>query len=257
MGYTPRLKDPKTLSEKIFLRKMLDRRELLVTLTDKLASKGWVRGKSEAIPIPTGHVGMDWEFGGIPFIAKPNNYSGQTYLVTSAEQWDKIRGTFEKLKDKPYGQDKYQWAYSQIPFKVMIEPVIDFDYEFKLFCFHGECQTIRLMGENKSDSGVLAAVGTRSHFLPDGTFLQVKQGSHPIGQTTLPEEVNISRVIKAAEDLSRDIDFVRVDLFWHKGDIYYGEHTFYPASGHCYWSPQSFDRVLGSFWKTFDFDHRL
>lgn len=248
MGYQPDLKDPKTFSEKLFLRKMLDRRELLVQCTDKLRAKGWVRGLTDARPVPTSHVGMDWEYAETPFIAKPNNYSGETYLVTGAEQWEQVRKRFKEIKAVPYGQDKYQWAYSQVPFKVMIEPFIDFDYEFKLFCFDGKCRVIRLMGENKSPSGVLAAVGTRSHFLPDGTFLQVEQKNHPIGQTRLPEEVDMQAVIRAAEGLSEDIDFVRMDLFWHRGTIYYGEHTVYPASGHCRWNPQSFDQVLGEFW---------
>ena len=49
-----------------------------------------------------------------------------------------------------------------------------------------------------------------------------------------------------AEILSKDFPFVRVDLYYIKGKVYFGELTFYPWSGYVKFSPEEFDYQLGA-----------
>ncbi len=55
---------------------------------------------------------------------------------------------------------------------------------------------------------------------------------------------------EVAELLSSDVDFVRVDPYEAAGRIYFGEMT--PSSGNGFnkFTPISYDRIFGSYWKS-------
>ena len=52
-------------------------------------------------------------------------------------------------------------------------------------------------------------------------------------------------MICLAEKLSRDISFLRVDFYVVNNRIYFGELTFYPASGFGEFIPNEWDEKLG------------
>lgn len=60
----------------------------------------------------------------------------------------------------------------------------------------------------------------------------------------MPE--NLNEMISIAEQLSDGFKFLRVDLYNVKGKIYFGELTFYPASGMGAFVPEVWDEKLGS-----------
>ena len=58
-----------------------------------------------------------------------------------------------------------------------------------------------------------------------------KRGKEAPEDFTLPKPLNVDRMFEIARMLSKGIPFVRVDLYNVKGKIYFGELTFFPASG--------------------------
>jgi hypothetical protein len=56
-------------------------------------------------------------------------------------------------------------------------------------------------------------------------------------------------MIRAAEVLCKDIDFVRADFYDTEHKIYFGELTMTPGSGLEVFEPVSFDAYLGGLWK--------
>ena len=52
-------------------------------------------------------------------------------------------------------------------------------------------------------------------------------------------------MLKVAEILSSGFPFVRVDLYYINGKVYFGEMTFYPWSGYVRFRPEVFDFELG------------
>ena len=52
-------------------------------------------------------------------------------------------------------------------------------------------------------------------------------------------------MIRIAEELSSEFKFLRVDLYNVNGQIYFGELTFYPASGIGAFIPEQWDEKLG------------
>ena len=64
---------------------------------------------------------------------------------------------------------------------------------------------------------------------------------------TLPD--NTQEMIAVAEKLAEGFPFARVDFYNIEGKIYFGEITFYPWSGYCQYTPDSFDFEMGGFFK--------
>ena len=54
-------------------------------------------------------------------------------------------------------------------------------------------------------------------------------------------------MIAIAERLSKDNVFLRVDLYNVDGRIYFGEMTFYPASGFGKMIPEEWDKKIGDY----------
>ena len=58
---------------------------------------------------------------------------------------------------------------------------------------------------------------------------------------------NFDEMISIAEKLSRDIPFVRVDLFNVDGKIYFSEMTFFPGGGFTPFYPDKYEYETGTF----------
>ena len=57
-------------------------------------------------------------------------------------------------------------------------------------------------------------------------------------------------MVRVAEVLSADFPFVRVDLYYLRDQVYFGELTFYPWSGYVQFVPDDFDFELGRQFET-------
>lgn len=249
MGVWPDLLNPQTLSEKMLIRKLRDRRPLLVELTDKLKAKEYIEGKSAVKPVPTLATGFDDEPKNYPFIVKPNNYSGQTHLVTNQKQWKVIRKKLEKIKDVPFGQKNGSWAYGQIPFILMFEPVLEDFTEIQFFCFNGQVKIIRRKEAIHIENNRIVRADKHAYFSRLGGYIDVLSlGSESCGRN-FKESANLKEMVKAADTLTSGIDFVRFDMYWTPDTLYFAEYTFYPAGGHFKFTDQNFDKTLGDMWK--------
>ena len=69
-----------------------------------------------------------------------------------------------------------------------------------------------------------------------------KPNAKPVPQ--LPE--NLDKMLELGKILAKDFPFVRVDFYEIGDQIYFGELTFYPASGFGAFVPAEWDLTLGS-----------
>lgn len=60
---------------------------------------------------------------------------------------------------------------------------------------------------------------------------------------------NLKKMIALAESLSKNEPFLRVDFYNVNGKIFFGELTFYPASGLGKWTSEEADKEIGLFLK--------
>ena len=67
----------------------------------------------------------------------------------------------------------------------------------------------------------------------------------PNFEKSLEMPIQIDEMICLAEKLSSGISFLRVDFYVINNQIYFGELTFYPASGFGKFIPNEWDKRLG------------
>ena len=63
----------------------------------------------------------------------------------------------------------------------------------------------------------------------------------------LDKPQNFEKMVEIAELLSKDIPFVRVDLYNINGKIYFGELTLTPNEGMGPFNPDNWDTIIGSY----------
>jgi hypothetical protein len=65
----------------------------------------------------------------------------------------------------------------------------------------------------------------------------------------VPEPRHLADMLRIAEILGKDMDFVRVDLYDTERKIYFGEITTTPVCGCGHFEPPSIDVQLGRLWE--------
>lgn len=111
--------------------------------------------------------------------------------------------------------------------------------DYKFFCFNGCVKFFKIDYGRFTDhhanyydrQGSLLPFGEAA-FIPD-----------PCAGITVP--ANLEEMIKCAEKISAGHTFLRVDLYSISGRIYFGEATFYPASGLGEFTPSEWDLKIG------------
>lgn len=256
MGKELDLNDPKTFNEKMQWLKLYDRRPEYTQMVDKYAVKDYVSEKigSEYI-IKT--IGVwdhfeDIDFDSLPerFVLKCTHDSGGLAICRDKKTFDKEKANKKLtkcLKNNYYYMSR-EWPYKSVKPRIIAEeymedPELAELRDYKFFCFNGEpkCFKIdfdRFIGHraNYYDiEGKLLPFG-ESNVLPDHTR-----------DIAMPRK--LKEMLELARKLSEGIPFLRVD-FYEVGDrIYFGELTFYPASGLGPYTDEEWDLKLGSWIK--------
>ena len=75
--------------------------------------------------------------------------------------------------------------------------------------------------------------------------LAVQRPGYPNAENPLKRPAELDKMLELAKILAKDIPFVRTDFYVVNGDIYFGELTFYPASGFSAFEPERFDELFG------------
>ena len=87
-----------------------------------------------------------------------------------------------------------------------------------------------------------------NYYSPEGKLLEFgEQGLEPDPNYPIELPNNLKEMISLAEKLSANEPFLRVDLFNVNGKIFFGELTFYPASGLGRWTTEEADMKIGKY----------
>jgi len=271
-------KNPETLRTKIRHRMAYDRRQLITRFSDKLAVREYVKEKVGEKYLPKifavweRNQNIDWEKLPTEFVAKSTHGVGASIIVWEGAVKEEMatplddvdwrinlvnpksfsRSIAEKFFKKWVNQkfERYlalypEWGYRNIPPRVIFEELLvtakgRIPCDYKLFCFDGKVNLI----EVDSDRYVNFS---RDFFLPNWEFVPT-QVTVPNSKDPIPKLQNLREMIEIAETLSAGIDFVTVDLYDLDDRIVFGEMSFYPGGGHEEFSPEYYEKWLGSLW---------
>jgi hypothetical protein len=85
----------------------------------------------------------------------------------------------------------------------------------------------------------------RNFYDTDWKNLHITSDCPEFDDTDLNKPEGLDEMLQVAKTLSSGFPFVRVDLYYIKGRVYFGEMTFYPWSGYVRFTPDTFDYELG------------
>lgn len=122
----------------------------------------------------------------------------------------------------------YEAQYESMLPGVIVEPVlIDRPTDYSFWCVNGEIQGISLTKKiSKNIEEHIAFVD--EHGNQNSWFIGIKPAQDNLQKR---QKEIINAMIPYVKDFAKPFDFVRVDMFYINGKIYFGELTFTPCSG--------------------------
>ncbi len=250
------LANPKRYTEKLQWYKLYYRNSLMKECVNKYEVRNYVE-KCGLSHILNDLIGVydnpdEIDFDKLPnqFVLKDNlGGGGNSVLVCRNKNGFDIDAAKKEMKlwclrtkGKHPGRE---WVYDKQRKRIIIEKYLsqeDGDLpDYKFFCFNGKVVYSYLM-ENYSmhhEQGRLGFLDRDFNLLPFH-----RKDFTPI--TVQPEKPqNYDKMLEYAEILSKDFPAVRVDFYNLHGKIYFGELTFFMASGYISFEPDEFDFIMG------------
>lgn len=262
MGYWMNFENPRTFNEKLQWLKINDRKPIYTTMVDKYAVKKYVAdiiGQEYIIP----NLGVwdhfdDIEFNKLPnqFVLKCTHDSGGLVICKDKSNLDFVNAR-SKIEDS-LGTDFYrlgrEWPYKNVPHRIIAETYMeDTDSDctdsgikdYKFFCFNGVVRCFKIDFDRFGKAGHKA-----NYYTVDGSLMDLGEKKCPPDYSKvqiIPDKIN--EMIALAEKLSVGHRFLRVDFYYVNQKIYFGELTFFPASGVGHFLSRCQDEMLGSWLK--------
>lgn len=253
-GKVLNLENPVTFNEKLQWLKLHDRKPEYVTMVDKYAVKEYVAeriGAEYVIPLlGVWDSAEDIDFQSLPdrFVLKCTHDSGGLVICKDKKKLDveKARSTLRKSLQHDYFAYGREWPYKNVPHRVIAEQYMeDSDgkgelTDYKLHYFSGDCKAI-MVGQNRFGPNGLE----NDYYTPEWEHFDFTRGHRHNAPEHSPKPPQMDKMIELGKKLALDMPFVRVDFYVINGKIYFGEITFYPASGFNLFHPDEWDRVFG------------
>ena len=106
-------------------------------------------------------------------------------------------------------------------------------------CFNGEVKSCFVCTGRFSDAGV------RITFYDNDWNIMPFERNHPRETSPIPRPTSYDKMKWAAEILSKDIPFARIDFYEVENRPLFGEITLYPGSGLEAFQPEEWDKTFG------------
>jgi hypothetical protein len=111
--------------------------------------------------------------------------------------------------------------------------------DYKFFCFHGEPRFIQVDGNRFTGH-------RRDIYDLDWNKLPVKFFYENLPQPVAKPE-KLDDMLQICRKLSKEFAFVRIDLYFADGRIYFGELTYSPENGLKPFDPVRYDYIFGEY----------
>lgn len=182
-----------------------------------------------------------YESGRQIYFGEMTFYPGSGYEEFTPEEWDKKLGDWMEIPISAGG------GYTVIEGIIVL---INYAYvptetdlrDYKFYCFNGKpeyCQVI-------SDRSTYETIDFFDMDWNHQEFTGLALPHKPYSECEIPEPVTFEQMKAAAAVLSADVPFLRVDFYEINGRMYFGELTFYPASGFGIFEPDQWNTRFGN-----------
>jgi len=259
MGEKLNLDNPQKFTEKLQWLKLYDRKPIYTRMVDKITVKEYVSNIiGDRYIIPTLGIWNHFDeidFSKLPdeFVLKTNHGSGGSGVIICHDKanfnYDLARKTLEDgLRRNTYYKYR-EWPYKNVTPRLFAEKLIGESSDknvslndYKFYCFNGKPQIVMFSSGRFNNNLTFDYYNMNWEKLP-------LMWDKPNSDIVATKPSNFSEMIDICELLSKDIPHVRVDLYSVNNKVYFGEMTFFDASGYSKFEPANWNRLLGDFLK--------
>lgn len=238
-GCRPDFDHPGDLSEYIMSGILYERNHAFAPYTDKLAVRDYIESKGLGHIVPKCYGAwdnssqIDWDSLPEKFVLKANHGCGYNLFCLDTAKFDRTNAA--KKLDGWVRRKKYsrlQTHYSLIEPKIFAEEFIDdgsgvLPLDYKFMCIKGEPLCLFFCKDRDPESGRVKFY----IFDCDWNYLPQYNTRQHSDTDEIAKPKNFEIMKEYAKILSRDFDFVRVDLYDTGDRVLFGELTFTPDVG--------------------------
>lgn len=252
-GSEPDLKDPKTFNEKMQWLKLYHRKQRQINMVNKLTVKDAVsqaigrRHVTETYGAWPSFDRIDFEMLPDAFVLKCTHDSGGIVICRDKNTLDMeaARKKLEKALKTDYYLKSREWPYRYVKPLIMAEEYLESGdggdlKDYKFFCFNGKPEFVLVCADRFNGSGL-----KENFYDLDWNLMELTRPAHGNGPAVKRPET-LEEMAGYAAMLAKDEPFVRVDFYDVDGRVYFGEVTYFPASGFEPFAPEGWDEKLGS-----------
>jgi hypothetical protein len=253
VGQKLNLGDPKTFNEKLQWLKLYDRKPKYTSMVDKFAVRKHIAktiGEEYLIPLLGVYNGYsEIDFDSLPneFVLKPSHTSGNVFICKNRSKIDhlKLKNEINEWLNREYYWIHREWPYKNIKPRIICEKYMVDESgkelkDYKFMCFNGEPRIIQVMSERKNGQYLI------NHFDLEWNEIDISRKTLKKNPRIPAKPKNLGRMTEISKILSKDMPFVRIDLYETKEGLYFGEITFFPVSGFMDFLYEKHDHLLGS-----------
>lgn len=251
------LENPKTFNEKLQWLKLYDRKPEYTAMVDKCEAKKYVAERiGQEYIIPT--LGVWDRFEDIDFDQLPNQFvlkcthdSGGLVICKDKSKLNmhNARHRIERSLQRNFFWVGREWPYKDVKPRIIAEQYLVTNQgkdlpDYKMFMFEGKLFCTLVCTERNSQSGL-----KEDFYDPQWNHLEMRRPNHDNSAERHAKPENYEQMVALAQKLAKDIPFIRVDFYNLNGRLYFGELTFFPASGFEGFAPQQWDAEMGELLK--------
>lgn len=244
---------PASFTDKVRYKLARDRRPITRVYADKLAVRDYVRSLNHDVRLPRLFAVVQDERAAVaamprePWVMKASHGSGMVLLAPTPGSMSPIE-VARRARDwlqTDYALRYWEWQYFRLPRRVLFEEYLGEGArtpdDYKLYVVHQRVRFIEV-DQNRFCGHM------RDFYRPDWRRIESRIGPAPTPPAPLARPPLLDAMIRIAESLSRDTDFLRVDLYAVRGEVYFGELTHSPAAGNFGFEDPLLDADLGRDW---------
>ena len=246
------LHNPMTYNEKLQWIKLYDRNPAYPLLVDKYEVKKIVSSIiGDEYIIPTIGVWNDpdeIDYSQLPksFVLKCTHDSGSVIICHDKEtfDFDSAKNYLkEKMRKNTYWSGR-EWPYKNVQPRIIAEIYLEGENskgvdDYKVLCFHGVPKLIEV------HSGRMTGNHTMDYYDTQWNRTNITQVRYPMADKPQPSPIPLSKMLELSSLLSKDYIHIRVDWYVIKEKLYFGELTFFDASGLVQFKDEKWDYLLG------------
>jgi len=249
MGKRLNIKNPRTFNEKLQWIKLYDRKTEYTKYVDKYEVRSYISqtiGDEYLIPLLGVYNSVDEiNFDKLPnqFVLKCTHGSHCNIICTNKDELniEDAKKQLRKWMKKNWFWFGREWPYKNVTPRIICEAFIsDNDkppIDYKVMCFNGKAKLIEVhidrFGVHKQD-----------FYTIDWEKTEISQGQNR-SEILIEKPPVLEEMIRLSELLAKDIFHVRIDWYVVNSKLFFGEITFFDASGFCRFDSEEDDLMIG------------